>query len=455
MDGVGTAAQLDQPKALVMDVAGAYLYWTDRGNLAVRKLALADNTVTTVKKLEDTPAGLAFDGDSLIVSTEEHHLFRLDPVSGALTLLAGGEVGFTDATGAAARFSSPAGLINDGQGNLYIADTDNFAVRKMSLSTGAVTTVAGANSTGSADGALRQARFNVPQGLAAAGGGVLYVADTNNHVLRKLSLQTGEVTTFAGSVGQPGTEDGTGTQARFNHPSALALDTDGSLYVADTDNGLLRKVDPASGAVVTLTLTAEDGFAGFGAPAGFAQVGRMLYVTDNRYHVVVGVDLDRRTMSVLAGKAGLTGANDRTGADARFSYPQGIASDGKGSLFVADSVTNLIRKINLSSAAVTTLVGAPSRTGSDDGVGSAARLYYPTQLTVDAYGNIFVIDSLNTTVREIESATGKVTTLVGNPHRSGVQVGPLPGQLGTPTAIALTPEGELVLASENCVLVTR
>src|SRR5437899_3036083 len=176
----------------------------------------------------------------------------------AFTNLAGvpGGPGSVDGTAGAARFNYPSGLAVDSAGNVYVADTLNHTIRKITPA-GAVTTLAGsAGQSGSADGTGSAARFDYPEGAAVDGAGNVYVADWGNYTIRKITL-AGAVTTLAGSAGQSGSADGTGSEARFDYPTGVAVDSAGSVYVADWWNSTIRKITLA-GAVTTLA-----GSAGF------------------------------------------------------------------------------------------------------------------------------------------------------------------------------------------------
>jgi sugar lactone lactonase YvrE len=169
-----------------------------------------------------------------------------------------------------ARFSGPTAIIGDGAGNLYVADTANSIIRKVVVATGAVTTFAGAGSPGSADGSGAAARFSYPYGIASDGAGNLYVADTGNSTVRKIALSTGAVTTVVGKAGQTGSTDGIGGAARFNYPYGIASDGAGTLYVADTGNGTIRKVAIGSATVSTVLWSPGAGAASLDTAYGIA-----------------------------------------------------------------------------------------------------------------------------------------------------------------------------------------
>jgi sugar lactone lactonase YvrE len=243
-------------------------------------------------------------------------------------------------------------LAVDAAGNVYVTDT--FLIRKVNP-TGVVTTLAGSTNRGNDDGTGRAATFNEPAGVAVDAAGNVYVADTENDSIRKIS-PAGVVTTLAGGEG-PGEQDGTGAAARFFGPRGVAVDATGHLYVADTGNNLIRKVSPA-GAVTTLAGTRVK-FVG-------SQVIRFA---------------------------------DGTGADAVFNSPNGVAVDGSGNVYVADTENNCIRKVSPASV-VTTLAG--SIQGFEDGAGATAKFFLPRGVAVDGSGNVYVADRGNERIRKIQ-----------------------------------------------------
>ncbi len=324
-----------------------------------------------------------------------------------LTVLAGvpSLVGSADGTGASARFNWPMGVTVDGSGNVFVADWGNNTIRKITP-TGVVTTLAGtAVSLGSADGTGASARFNSPHSVAVDGSGNVFVADWGNNTIRNIT-PTGAATTLAGTAGSSGSADGTGAAARFNGPIGVAVDVSGNVFVADSANNTIRKITTA-GVVTTIAGTAglsgsADGTgsaARFHAPTGVAVDGE-----DN----VFVADMDNWTIrnmtsagvvTTLAGSAGSYGSADGTGAAARFISPWGVAVDGAGNFFVADVGNNTIREIT-PTGVVTTLAGTAVSPGSADGTGASARFNDLYGVAVDGAGNVFVADTVNNTIRK-------------------------------------------------------
>ncbi len=323
----------------------------------------------------------------------------------ALLAGTGGMSGAKDGFGNEAHFYSPFGAAVDETGKTYITDYENNTIRVITPG-GFVTTIAGlAGSSGSADGDGSAARFYQPIGIAVDSAGFLYIADANNHTVRKIT-PAGSVNTIAGRAGTAGNSDGIGAAARFNRPRGLAVDHAQNLYVTDSGNCTIRKIS-AIGIVTTLagsagnfgTADGTGGAARFNNPIGICiDESENLYIADYLNHTIRKLSSDGM-VTTLAGLAGTPGSADGLGTSARFNSPWGIASDPAGNVFVADRDNSTIRRVT-PDGLVTTVGGIAGRIGAADGTGNAARFQTPRGLACDRKGNLYIADSGNNTIRK-------------------------------------------------------
>jgi hypothetical protein len=322
-------------------------------------------------------------------------------LSTAVTTLAGsGSSGSANGTGTSATFYRPEDITTDGT-NIYVADRRNYLIRKIVISTGIVTTVAGTGSSGSANGTGTSASFNRPSGITTDGTN-LYVADTFNHLIRKIVISTGVVTTVAGT-GSYGSANGTGTSASFNVPKGIT--TDGiNLYVADMFNNLIRKIVISTGVVTTVAGSSQGSVDGtgtsatFNGPEGITTDGTNLYMADRDNHLIRQIVISTGVVTTLAG-SGSQGSANGTGTSASFNGPSGVTTDGTN-LYVAEYGNHMIRKIVISTGVVTTLAGSGS-SGSANGTGKSATFNGPEGITTDGT-NLYVADRDNHFIRKIE-----------------------------------------------------
>lgn len=274
---------------------------------------------------------------------------KINVSTGAVTTFAGtGAAGFADGTLTTAVFNGTANIVFDKSGNLYIADEENNRIREITTG-GNVVTIAGSGAQGAADGVGTAATFNRPEGMVIDAGGNMYVAD-NNNTIRKINLSTKQVTTYAGT-GVRGFHDGPVASAQFSSPYGLAMDANGDIYVGDIVNNRIRKITVSTGTVST--------FAGSGAQ----------------------------------------GLTNGSALSATFYFPCGVAFDSGGNLFVAELKNNTIRKIS-TDGTVSTYAGT-GVAGSANGPASAATFSQPIGIVVDGSGNVFVADEYNNEIREI------------------------------------------------------
>jgi len=300
-NGTGTGALFSNPQSVVTDAAGN-VYVADGFNNVIRKI---------------TPGGV-------------------------VTTYAGdGNAGYTNGPAATAEFYAPQGLGIDKQGDIFVADLGNSRIRKISAA-GIVTTYAGNGIRGYVNGADTVAEFNYPQGVCVDANGVVYVADRDNNVIRKINT-AGVVSTFAGYYGEIGLYNATGTAAVFNSPNDVAVDSKGNVYVADLKNYCIRKITSAG--VVTTLLGGSIQTTLIGTPvAVYVDTNDNLYIADETGRIIEFTTTNN-IVYILAGTSNIYGYQDGAGTSALFNNPQGVAVDAQGNVYVADYSNNVIRKI--------------------------------------------------------------------------------------------------------------
>lgn len=519
--GYGLSVEGPQPLALIQSPTGicadklGNIYVIDSSSLSMPSYSggtiykISSSGFMKALALIPTPKSLTSDPSGNILATGGHAIFKIAP-NGMTTLLAGShdQYGTEDGPSADARFQSPSGLVFDNAGNLFVADTGNRTVRKISpdgvVSTFAgmpgqegtldgtgpsarfifpmglaidkngvlflvdlggavrkitpsrvVTSVAGlAMTTGSADGEGAAARFNNPSGIAINASGSLFIADTQNHTIREISPD-GKVVTYAGTARPeaPGAIDGIGPVARFQNPEGVAADSAGNVYVAS--NMAIRKITP-DGQVSTIVRDVEDGgvVENF-LPTGLAvDAANNLYVAEASNHVIRKISTDG-TVRIVAGAIGQPGTADGFGSAARFNEPFDVAVDSFGNLYVADRMNCSIRKIS-QDGFVSTLAGVSGLRGTEDGLGSTARFWFPHCLAVDKLGTIYVSDTWANTVRRVTSG-GVVTTLAGSPSEWPDQIdgNGLGARFGLPTGLAVDNSGNIFVADRGNSLIRK
>ena len=276
-----------------------------------------------------------------------------------------------------------------------------------------VTTFAGNGTLGFANGDAKSASFSNPMGVAVDSSGNVYVADSRNNLIRKITPD-GTVSSFAGS-GKQGSADGKGANASFFFPTALATDVNGNVFVADTHNSLIRKITP-DGTVTTFagkpTKIINDikDTAGMDHPSGIAvDKSGNVFVSDLNKDFIKKITPAGK-VSIIAGNGGM-GKKDGRGNEATFYLPAGIALDARDNLYVCDSYNNMIRKI--SPAGMVTTIAGRSKRGSRDGKDTTASFWHPNGIAVDKADNVYVADMGNNKIRKITPG-GEVTTFAGS-----------------------------------------
>ena len=390
--GLAGSASLENPLDVAVDGSGN-LFIADFGNGRVRRVSAGTGIISTAAgsgywSYADVdipatdmafacPCGVAIDGSGTLYVADalNHRVRKAAPWEasvgrgGIIRGVAGnGTAGFSGDGGPAASSTlrGPGAVVVDGIGNVYIADRDEHRVRKVAAGTGIISTVAG-NGTGgfAGDGGLASdASLFAPTGIAVDIGNNLYIADSNNHRIRRVATGSGVIATVAGN-GTPGFsgDDGTATVAALNSPSAIAVDGVGNLFIADRLNHRIRKVAVGTGMISTVVGTGTNGYAGDGGAA---------------------------TAALLDG-------------------PYGVAIDGDGNLYVSDTGNHRVRKVEAVSGSIDTVAGdGIGGLSGDGGSATAARLSYPRAVAVNADGDLFIADSGNNRIRQVTVGKGGV-----------------------------------------------
>jgi trimeric autotransporter adhesin len=388
----------------------------------------------------DIPVGVATDksGNVFIADLLNSRIRRVDARTGIITTYAGNGIqGFGGDGGPATSASlylnfgsGPNGsaVALDGAGNLFISDMGNNRIRRVDAVTGIINTVAGTGTPGFSgdNGPAVEAQLNAPSSVAVTSSGTYYINDSFNFVIRRVDGSTGTITTYAGQGGSFSFcgDNGPAINACFFLPEGLALDKSGDLFIADSENDRVRRVDVNTQIITTVAGNGGLGFSGDGAAATTAALnlpggvvvdesGNLLIadVGNNRIREVSAYNQIIRTIA-----GGGTGGDGGPALRATSTDPFGVTADATGNVYFADAASNRIRKVELSSGIIKTVAGNGfANFGGDGGPGREASLNFPeTQVAVDSAGNVFFDDVNNFRVRRIDAATGVITTVAGD-----------------------------------------
>ncbi len=473
------AAKLKNPRGVAVDGVGN-LYIADTNNHRIRKVDAAgvidtvagtgtsglggDNGPATAAKLKN-PQGVAVDGaGNLYIADNNNHRVRKVDADGVITTAAGRWAGFREVNNQKAAIqpvlNNPLDVAVDGAGNLYIADLWNHRIRKVDAA-GIITTVAGTGDYAD-DGPAVEARLNLPENAVVDGAGNLYIADTNNHRIRKMDT-AGNIATVAGTVDNGfRAADTAAVGARLSFPHSVALDGSGNFYIADRNNRRIRKVD-AAGNITTVAGSGPTGFSGDGGPATSAKLNAPrgvaldgsgnLYIADTGNRRIRKVDAAGDIATVVGSGAQQGPIGDGGPAlQARLNNPYSVAVDGSGNLYIADTDNHSIRKVDFTTDVITTVAGnGTSGFSGDGGPATAAQLKSPRGVALDGAGNLYIADTNNHCIRKVDAA-GVITTL----SRSGLfggyggDGGPLAeARLNAPSSVALDGSGNLYIVDRS------
>jgi uncharacterized protein (TIGR03437 family) len=459
-NGPATSAQLNNPHGVAVD-SGGNLYIADYGNLRIRKVSggvittvagggssdLGDNGPATSAYLNE-PVAVAVDSAGNLYLPDYNRVRKVS--NGVITTVAGGGSSGLGDNGPAtsAQLYLPAAVAVDSAGNLYIADPVNYRVRK--VSNGVITTAAGNGTQGFSgdNGLAASAQLSGPTGIAVDSAGNLYIADSGD--IRKVSNRV--ITTVAGN-GTPGFsgDNGPATSAQLSGPWGVAVDSAGNLYIADTYNSRIRKV--TNGAITTVAGNGTQSFSGDNGPATSAQLygshgvaagpDGSVYIADSSNNRIRKVSNSVITTVAGTGTAGFSGDNGPA-ISAQLTDPEGVAVDSAGNLYIADTGYSRVRKV--ANGVITTVAGGGATLG-DNGPATSAQLYSPKGVAVDSAGNLYIADTYNQRIRKVSN--GVITTVAGTGTHgpsSGDNSPATSASLFSPTGVAVDSAGNLYIA---------
>ena len=445
VDGLGNLyiAESEQNRVLRVDTSGIITTMAGNG-----EIGFSGDGGPAVEAWLNTPLGVTVDeaGNVYIADWGNHRIRRVDG-SGIITTIAGtGERGFSGDGGPAVEASlwHPEGVTVDGGGNLYIADWGNHRIRRVDGS-GVITTIAGIGESGFGGdgGPAAGAWLNTPLGVAVDTSGNVYIADTYNDRIRRVD-GSGIITTVAGT-GESGFggDGGPAGEAQLDSPRGVAVDGSGNLFIADANNGRIRRVN-SLGAITKVASRLHW-------PTGVAVDGLgNVYIADTVDHRIRRVDAGG-TLTTIAGigESGFSG-DGGPAVEARLNHPRGVAVDEGGNVYIADTWNQRIRRVD-PSGGITTVAGI-GEGGDSGGAGPAteAVLDWPVGVAVDGSGNLYIADTYNNRIRRVDTS-GTLTTIAGTGVRGYSGDGGLAAtaQLNDPTGVAVDEAGKVYVADSR------
>lgn len=492
-NGPATLAQLNGPGGVAIDSTGN-IFIADTSNHRIRKVDVLTGVITTVAGNGDNgygvdprdsgpatsarlsyPQGVAADpsGNIYIADSNNNRIRKIDAATGVMTTVAGnGTFGYSGDNGAAvlAALYSPSGITVDSGGDIYIADSFNNRIRKVTASTGIITTIAGAGISGYTgdNGPATSASLAYPRGVVEDAEGNILIVDTNNSRIRRIDATTGVISTIAGvSVGSYGGayagDDGPAAFALFSGPESVAVDTVGNIIIADTTNHRIRKVDALTGVITTVAGNGTSGLSGDNGPASAASLSAPrgvavdgagnIYIADTNNSRIRRVDAITGVITTVAGSgSGGYGGDNGPATKAWISIPFGVALDSFGNVYIADTYNSRIRKVNAITGVITTVAGSYGYGYvGDNGPAITASLAMPSGVTVDASGNIYIADTNNSRIRKVDAITGVITSVAGNGTNgySGDNGAATSAAMYNPSGVSITIGGDLYIADTN------
>lgn len=482
--GPATSAQLCRPSGVFVDGSGD-IFIADTENSVIREVVAGTGNIQTVagnaglgagysgdgsaatSAQLDLPDGVFVDGSGNIFIADTHNsVIREVAITGIIQTIVGTQYVFGSTSTPKCQFSGdggaataaqlclPGGVSIDGSGNIFIADTENSVVREVVASTGNIQTVAGNATLGAGysgdGGAATSAQLDLPNGLFVDSSGSLFIADSDNFVIREVS--SGTIQTFAGNhtVAYSG-DGGTATHASLYAPGGVFVDGSGNIFIADTDNSVIREIKAGSTDIQTVAGNGTAGYTGDGAAATSAQLNRPYGVFVDSQGDIFIADTENSAIRCVVGTAGgcfgsalavgniTTVAGTGTGGSAgdggpasaaELQNPYGVFLDSAGDLFVADTENSKIRCVvgvaggcfgsALAVGNITTVAGTGTSCQSvssgcgDGGTAVSAQLNFPVSVSGDSLGDLFIADTFDFEIREVVAATGNIQTVAGS-----------------------------------------
>lgn len=450
-NGPATSATLNNPLGVTLDTAGN-IFIADHNNNAIREVLKSDSKIHTyagsptgafgasgdnglaTAALLHGPSAVFEDTNNnnnnlYIVDSSNHEIREVTVINGKIQTVAGNGTQGLSGDGGPARFaqlSLPRGVFVDATGNIVIADTGNHLVRQVVAANTNIHILAGNGQLSfSGDGGLALgASLNTPAGVAVDGSGNIFIADTLNNVIREVVASTGLIRTFAGQIG-----------AVLNSPAGVFVDNFGNVFIADTKNHVIREVLASNGSVQTIAGTVgTSGFSGDSAlaisaklnspSAVFVDANGNVFIADTGNNAVREVTAADLKIQTVAGNGTLPagfGGDGGLATSAQLSAPADVFLDAFGNIFIADTGNHVVREVTIADHKIQTFAGnhaLGAGYSGDNGSPTSAQLNGPKGVIMDASGDVFIADTGNNVIREIDVASGKIQTVAGN-HTAG------------------------------------
>ncbi len=481
-----TIANIPIPAGDIQTVAGAY-YDSSEGSACQDS---GDNGAATTAYLCE-PSGVFVDNsENIYIADTSNFAIREVVTSGNISTIAGtlGTAGYSGDGGPAtsAELNYPNAVWVDASADIFIADTDNFVIREVTA--GNINTAMGNNTPSySGDGATAvNAELNSPAGVVIDGAGNIFIADSANSAIREVVATSGQIQTVAGSTTICASstalcgDGGLATSAQLNTPQGVFLDASGNIYIADTEDNRIRVVNTsaasaiiagvtiAQGYIATVAGTGTGGYSGDSGPAISAELGNPygvfvdgagnIFIADTGNNVIREVSTSGTITTVAGNNTECTPATSTCGdggaaTSAQLSFPAGVFVDAAEDIFIADTFDNRIREVTASNSVINTVAGNGTRGYAGDGAAATqANLDSPYGVFVDLSGDIFIADTENSVIREVVAANGNIETVAGNntPGFSGDGLQATSAELNSPSGVFGTPAGNLFVAdTEN------